>query len=41
MDLRVQPSNVINIAFIVLKIIYENIVINVSIMLKKYILYRN
>jgi len=34
MDLRVQPSNEINIMFIVLYIIYESIVINDSIMLK-------
>jgi len=41
MNLGVQPFNARDVALIVLYVMYEDIVINDSITLKKYILYRN
>jgi len=41
MNLGVQPFNVMDVAFIVICVMYEDIVINDRIVLKEYILYRN
>jgi len=39
MNLGVQSFNVMDVAFIVLRVMYEDIVINDRIVLKEYILY--